>query len=81
MVAVRVDEKGRVTVPKEVREALGVRPGDTMFWEIVGSEVRWMKAQNPFDALAENAEKEYRAGRTKNLRTLAREQGIDLSAE
>jgi hypothetical protein len=33
---------------------------------------------NPLDSLAAMAEYEYRAGRTKNLRIFAVEEGIDL---
>ena len=28
--AVKIDERGRITLPKEVMEALGLRPGDIM---------------------------------------------------
>ena len=36
-VAAKVTSKGQVTVPKVVREALGVRDGDTVFFHIDGN--------------------------------------------
>lgn len=33
----KITSKGQTTVPQEVREALGARPGDTLAWE-VGAE-------------------------------------------
>lgn len=40
--------KGQVTVPKAVREALGLRQGDQLSWELVDSAVR-VKAVTPLD--------------------------------
>ena len=41
--------KGQVTLPKEVREKLGVRAGDSLVYEFDGNAVRVRKAE-PFDA-------------------------------
>ncbi len=73
MLAVRVDSKGRLTIPKEARESLNVQPGDTFFVEIEeeGKVLRYAKAENPFDVLAEEALEEYRRGETRSLRELA----------
>jgi antitoxin PrlF len=30
----KVTSKGQTTIPKEVREALGLKPGDLIFWEV-----------------------------------------------
>lgn len=69
MVAVQVDDRYRVTIPKEVREH--VRPGDVLFVEHQsdhGVDVyRFAKAENPFDVLAAHALNEHRAGRTLSL--------------
>ncbi len=81
MVAVRVDKKGRLTIPKSARQALGIEPGDTFFVEVDGDTLRYARAENPFDALARHAIEEYRAGRTQNLRDFAREQNINLNDE
>lgn len=78
--AVRVDDKGRVTLPKKIREALGVEPGDTVFlkYEPKNGQVRLAPAVNPFDVLAEHAAEEHREGRTKTLEEYAREHGVRL---
>jgi len=80
---VTVDAKGRLTIPAELRDELGIEPGDILFVEREdGHDVlRYAKAANPFDLLAEAAEVEYRAGRTRNIRTIAEEMGIQLDDE
>ena len=78
-VAVRVDAKGRLTVPREIREELGIEPGTTLFMELEGSVLRFAKATNPFEGLAEEAVGEYRSGKTTELLEFAREMGVDLS--
>ena len=69
MIAVQVDDRYRVTIPKEVREH--VRPGDVLFVEHQvdhGVDIyRFAKAENPFDVLAVHALNEHRAGRTLSL--------------
>lgn len=77
----RIDSKGRLLIPMEIREALNLQPGETIFFETEGdNEVfRCAKAVNPFDALADHAEREYRAGRTRSLRDFAHENDIPLS--
>ena len=36
----RITSKGQVTIPKAVREALGIKEGDSLFFEVEGEEVR-----------------------------------------
>jgi hypothetical protein len=43
--------------------------------------LRYARAENPFDLLAEHAIREHRAGRTRGLRDIAKEEGIDLDGE
>lgn len=80
---VRVDAKGRLSLPRRLREELGIEPGDTLFVEGGAGQatLRLAKAENPFDVLAEHAIQEYRAGRTKPLRQFARENAIDLDVD
>jgi len=40
--------KYQTTVPKEVREKLGAKPGDVLQWEVVGSSVRVTAATPAF---------------------------------
>jgi AbrB family looped-hinge helix DNA binding protein len=45
----RVTSKGQLTIPKEVRRALGIREGDNLLFEITdgGDEVRVRVARKP----------------------------------
>lgn len=47
----KITSKGQVTVPREVRRALGVRPGDKLVFEKVGTafRVRPEKKESPFE--------------------------------
>lgn len=83
MVAVKVDAKGRLTIPRRLREELGIVPGDMLFVEReAGHEVlRYIKIENPFDALAEAAADEYRAGQTRSLRDFAVAHDFNLDGE
>ena len=40
MVESTITSKGQTTLPKPVREALGVKPGDRVRYLIIGDEVR-----------------------------------------
>ncbi len=40
MLRATLTSKGQLTVPKKVREALGLRPGDRVEFEITGTEAR-----------------------------------------
>jgi AbrB family looped-hinge helix DNA binding protein len=80
---VTVDGRGRIAVPAQLRAQLRLEPGDALFVQVEdnGAVLRLTKAINPFDSFAAMGEREYRAGRTKNLRTFAEEEGIALDAE
>lgn len=47
----RITSKGQITVPHEVRRALGVRPGDKLLFEQDGSgfRVRPLRAESLFE--------------------------------
>lgn len=83
MDTVKVDSKGRLSIPREIREQLGIESGDVYVVEANQEEaiIYFAKAQNPFDGLAEHALEEYRAGRTIRLRDYAAERGIDVDDE
>jgi antitoxin PrlF len=44
----KVTSKGQVTLPKEIREKLGIDAGDTLVYEVEGNVLRVRKAR-PFD--------------------------------
>jgi len=79
-VTVKVDAKGRVTLPKEMRRALGVDAGDVLFVKVEPEtqQVRLARALNPFDVLAEAAVEDHRNGLTRSVKDFAREHKIDL---
>ena len=81
MVAVRLDDKGRISLPRQMREELGLVPGDTLFIERDGDTVRLAKALNPFVPAVREAMATYHAGRKIALKKLAARHGIaDLDA-
>jgi AbrB family looped-hinge helix DNA binding protein len=43
-----VDSKGRLTLPRRVRERLGIRGGDAISYTVVGGEFRMTKVQDPY---------------------------------
>lgn len=47
----KITSKGQITVPHEIRRALGVRSGDQLIFEQKGSEVRVraVKIESPFE--------------------------------
>ncbi len=47
----RITSKGQITVPHEIRRALGVRPGDKLLFEKDGAgvRVRPVRAKSPFE--------------------------------
>ena len=44
----KITAKAQTTVPKEVREALGVKPGDTLVYRIIKGKVTLARAE-PLD--------------------------------
>lgn len=45
MTASRVSSKGQATIPREVREHLGLRPGDSVVYEVIDDRVVVRKAR------------------------------------
>lgn len=76
---VRVDSKGRLTIPPKIREELNINPGDTFHFEKDGQKIQLVKKENPFDVLGRQAIKEHREGKTIRLEDLAKKWDIDLN--
>jgi AbrB family looped-hinge helix DNA binding protein len=49
--AARITSKGQITVPREIRRALGVGPGDKLLFEKDGGgiHVRLVRTKSPFE--------------------------------
>ncbi|KRT35095.1 AbrB/MazE/SpoVT family DNA-binding domain-containing protein [Acetomicrobium hydrogeniformans] len=77
-VAVRIDSKGRITLPRSMRKALGVKAGDTLFFKYdpQSNRLQIAPAVSPFDALAKEAIKEYKEGHTRTIEEYAKEKDI-----
>ncbi len=79
-ITVKVDSKGRITLPKEIRESAKVEEGDVFFVDIDHGQIKLTEAvKDPIVMLREYAREEYKKGRTKNLRDYAAEKGIKLN--
>ncbi len=81
MVAVTVDSKGRLSIPANVRDELGIESGDVLFLESDPEHavIHLAKAENPFDGLALHAIEEYRQGKTISLEAYAAKHNIKLT--
>jgi AbrB family looped-hinge helix DNA binding protein len=75
----KIDNKYRVALPKKIREALQLKPGNVVFieYEPQGNLIRLTRAvEDPIAVLWKQAEEEYLAGHTKDLRDYAKEHGL-----
>ena len=45
-----IDAKDRLHIPREMREALGLKPGDAVFYALVDGEIRVRPADDPYAA-------------------------------
>lgn len=81
METVKVDAKGRLSIPAHLRGELDMNPGDVYFLDVKDRILRLAKAENPFDALARQAVEEYEAGETMSLEDFAQAEGIELDDE
>jgi len=76
---VKVDSRGRITIPKEARKKADIETGDVLFMNLSPGRVELTRAiEDPLVELAAYAEKEYKDGNTQNLRDFAEEEGINL---
>jgi AbrB family looped-hinge helix DNA binding protein len=80
-IEVKIDARGRLTIPHTIRKQLGIEPGDAFVVDAEAGVLRYIKVENRFGLLAIDAINQYRAGQTKSLRDFARENGISLDTE
>lgn len=68
----RITTKGQITVPQEIRRALGVRPGDRLLFEQdrTGVRVRPVRTRSPFAKYRGIGNPHLRSGRKAILRRL-----------
>ncbi len=70
--AIRVDEKGRLSIPAKTRHELGINPGDIFFFQSEGGILQYAKVEeNPFEILAKHAIQECQEGKTISLEEYA----------
>ncbi len=78
-ISVRMDNKGRLTLPRSIRETLHAEPGDVFYIQPANDgSLRLVRAVNPFDALADEALGEYEDGETLTLEQFASQEDISL---
>ena len=71
MNAITLDSKGRLSLPRKIRDELGLAAGDVLFVQREGATVRLAKALNPLDAAVAEGVAEYHAGRRIGLKRLS----------
>lgn len=78
--SVKLDNKGRLVVPKEVREAMGAREGDVFYldYDVFEGLLVFAAATNPLLRLVEEGRAEHKAGLTTSLDDVAAELGITI---
>lgn len=72
-ISAKVDNKGRLALPLDLREELHIEPGDIFFIKTEkNATLRLAKAENPFDILAKQAIADSKAGNTITLEEFER---------
>ena len=70
---VSVDERGRIVIPKEVREAIGIASGDEVIIKVENNKAILEKAEDPFEKLQELLGD---LAFSRKLRKIAEEEGL-----
>lgn len=79
--SVQVDDRGRITLPKELRIELDLEEGDTLLVHKEGNVIELAKMdpdENPFAILAKHAIEEHKKGNTIPLEDIADRENIEL---
>ena len=80
MIIARVDSKGRLAVPKRIRDENAIEAGDlyVLQEDSEAGTITFVKVQKEVLKRIAEGEAEYKAGRTRSLDDVAAELGIDL---
>jgi len=63
-ISIKVDEKGRLSIPAKIRQKLGINPGDTLFFRTDGQILQYAKLEeDPFETLAKEAVEKNKVGK------------------
>lgn len=54
MSTLSLDEQGRLAMPPELREQLGIHPGDALYYAVVDGELRLCKSADPYAHLTDD---------------------------
>ena len=68
LAVVRVDDRGRITIPKKIREALDIQEGDTCFINFEDHSFHIVRGENPFEVLARDALEQDKQGKTVSFK-------------
>lgn len=77
-IVLKLDNKGRLTIPLKVRKTFNLNPGDVFFVKPEDSGLHIARVENPFDVFAEYAEYERKEGKSTELRAYAKKRKIKL---
>ncbi len=67
-ISAKIDSKGRLALPVDLRELMNIEPGDVFFIKPEKNDIlRLARAENPFEFLAKHAIEESRKGKTISL--------------
>jgi AbrB family looped-hinge helix DNA binding protein len=82
-ISVSMDSKGRLSIPKSLRDQLHLEPGDVFILDPDENQPGFhvVKARPPFETIAEFAKWAVENGHTRSLREVAEEYGVKLDAE
>lgn len=77
-ITLKVDAKGRISLPLAIRKSLHINTGDVFFLNKEETGIHLVKAENPYDVLIEEAMEQHNNGETISLRKFAKEHGIKI---
>lgn len=77
-IILKVDEKGRLTLPLKMRKTFHINPGDVFFVKPEKTGIHLAKAENPFEELVEYAKHERETGKSMELRAFAKKHKIPI---